>query len=102
MDGADFLIRDHDVRVRVFGHHTLRIGDHVRRNVALVDAHAEHHFLVDAEGLRLFDRNHAVLPICFMTSAMILPISGSLAEMVATFSISSSLTGLAIFSRIPS
>ena len=39
-DRRDLALRDEDVRIVEDGFHALRIGDHVRRDVALVELHA--------------------------------------------------------------
>ena len=61
LDGADLLVRDQDVRVVEDGLHPLGVGDHVRRQVALVELHALGELELEAEGLALLDVHDAVL-----------------------------------------
>ena len=61
LDRADLLVRDQDVRVLEHGLHALGVGDHVRREVALVELHALGELEVEAEGLALLDVHDAVL-----------------------------------------
>ena len=61
LDGADLLVRDQDVRVVEHGLHALGVGDHVRREVALVELHALRELELEAEGLALLDVHDAVL-----------------------------------------
>ena len=41
--------------------HSLRVGDHIRRNIALVKTHAFHHFFLEPHGLPFLDRDDAVV-----------------------------------------
>src|SRR5204863_8525615 len=52
---------DQDVRVLEDGFHALGVGDHVRRQVALVELHALRELELEAEGLALLDVDDAVL-----------------------------------------
>ena len=61
LDGPDLLVRDQDVRVLEHGLHALGVGDHVRRQVALVELHALGELELEAEGLALLDVHDAVL-----------------------------------------
>src|SRR4051794_34019324 len=61
LDGADLLVRDQDVRLLEDGFHALGIGDHVRREVALVELHALGELELEAQGLALLDVHDAVL-----------------------------------------
>ena len=61
LDGPDLLVRDQDVRVLEHGLHALGVGDHVRREVALVELHALGELELEAEGLALLDVHDAVL-----------------------------------------
>jgi len=60
-DGADLLVGDEDVGILEGRLHALLVGDHVGRDVALVELHALGELEVHAEGLALFDVDHAVL-----------------------------------------
>src|SRR6185436_5258018 len=61
LDGADLLVRDQDVRVVEHGLHALGVGDHVRRQVALVELHALRELELETERLALLDVHDAVL-----------------------------------------
>ena len=61
LDRADLLVRDQDVRIVEHGLHALGVGDHVRRQVALVELHALGELELEAEGLALLDVHDAVL-----------------------------------------
>ena len=61
LDGADLLVRNQDVRVVEHGLHALGVGDHVRREVALVELHALGELELEPEGLALLDVDDAVL-----------------------------------------
>ena len=61
LDRADLLVGDQDVRVVEHGLHALGVGDHVRREVALVELHALGELELEAEGLPLLDVHDAVL-----------------------------------------
>src|SRR6266511_2387021 len=61
LDSADLLVRDQDVRLVEHRLHTLGVGDHVRRQVALVELHALGELELEAEGLALLDVHDAVL-----------------------------------------
>ena len=54
-------IRDQDKGILENGFHPLGVGDHVRRDVALVELHPVLGLDLGLERLRLLDRNHAVL-----------------------------------------
>src|SRR4051812_37081035 len=60
-DRADLLVGDEDVGVLEDRLHALLVGDHVGRDVALVELHALGELEVHAEGLALLDVDHAVL-----------------------------------------
>src|SRR5207245_8849753 len=53
--------RDADVRLVAHRLHPLRVGDHVRREVALVELHALGELELEAKGLALLDVHDAVL-----------------------------------------
>src|SRR6185312_12430873 len=53
LDAAELLVRDQDVRVVEDGLHPLAVGDHVRREVALVELHALGELELEAERLTL-------------------------------------------------
>src|ERR671925_661229 len=55
LDGADLLVRDQDVRVVEHGLHALGVGDHVGREVALVELHALGELELEPEGLAVLD-----------------------------------------------
>ena len=59
--GADLLVRDQDVGVVEDGLHAVLVGDHVGRDVALVELHALGELELHAEGLALLDVHDAVL-----------------------------------------
>jgi len=61
LDGPDLLVGDQDVGVLEDGLHALGVGDHVRRQVALVELHALRELELEAEGLALLDVDDAVL-----------------------------------------
>ena len=61
LDRADLRVRDQDVGVVQDRLHPLGVGDEVRRDVALVEPHALGELELHAEGVRLFDRDDAVL-----------------------------------------
>src|SRR4029450_9215365 len=61
LDGPDLLVCDQDVRVLEDGLHALCVGDHVRREVALVELHALGELELEPEGLALLDVDDAVL-----------------------------------------
>ena len=61
LDRADLLVRDQDVRLLEHGLHALGVGDHVRREVALVELHALGELELEAERLALLDVHDAVL-----------------------------------------
>ncbi|EME96580.1 DNA polymerase II large subunit [Streptomyces mobaraensis NBRC 13819 = DSM 40847] len=60
-DGGDLALVDQDVRVVEDGLHTLLVGDHVGREVALVEGHALGEVELQAEGVGLLDGDDAVL-----------------------------------------
>src|SRR4051794_35245039 len=60
-DRADLLVGDEDVGILEDGFHPLLVGDHVGRDVALVELHALGELEVHAERLALLDVDHAVL-----------------------------------------
>src|SRR5438309_9228753 len=61
LDRTDLLVRDEDVRLVEHRFHPLRVGDHVRREVALVELHALGELELEAESLALLDVHDAVL-----------------------------------------
>ena len=61
LDGADLLVGDEDVRILEHRLHALGVGDHVRREVALVELHALGELELEAESLALLDVHDAVL-----------------------------------------
>ncbi len=61
VDGADLRVGDQDVRVVEHRFLALRVGDEVRRQVALVELHALGELELQAEGVGLLDGDHAVL-----------------------------------------
>src|SRR3954462_11694647 len=61
LHGTDLLVRDQDVRVVEHGFHALGVGDHVGRQVALVELHALRELELEAEGLAFLDVHDAVL-----------------------------------------
>ncbi len=61
LDGRDLALVDQDVRVVEDGLHTLLVGDHVRREVALVEGHALGELQLQAEGVGLLDGDDTVL-----------------------------------------
>src|SRR5205814_1568408 len=58
---TDLLVRDEDVRILQHRLHPLGVGDHVRREVALVELHALGELELEPEGLALLDVDDAVL-----------------------------------------
>ena len=60
-DGADLLVGDQDVGVVEHCFHPLGVGDHVGRDVALVELHALGELELEAERLALLDVDDAVL-----------------------------------------
>ncbi len=58
--GADFLVGDEDVGIVQHRLHAVLVGDHVRRDVALVELHALGELELHPEGLALLDVHHAV------------------------------------------
>ena len=60
-DGADLLVGDEDVGILEGRLHAVLVGDHVGRDVALVELHALGELEVHAERLALLDVDHAVL-----------------------------------------
>jgi hypothetical protein len=58
----DLLVRDQDERILEHRLHPILVGDHVRRDVALVELHPLGELELHPEGLALFDVHHAVLP----------------------------------------
>ena len=61
LDSADLLVGDEDVRIVEHGLHALGVGDHVGRQVALVELHALGELGAEVEGLALLDVHDAVL-----------------------------------------
>src|SRR5436305_3166 len=61
LDGADLAVDEQDVRLVDDGFHPLRVGDEVRRDVALVEAHALDELELEAEGVALLDGDDAFL-----------------------------------------
>src|SRR5664280_2827348 len=61
LDAADLGVDDQDVRVLQDSLHALCVGDEVRRDVALVEAHALGQLELQTEGLALLDRDDAFL-----------------------------------------
>src|SRR5579862_3791752 len=62
LDRADLLVGDEDVGILEHRLHPLGVGDHVRREVALVELHALGEFELEAERLPLLDVHDTVLP----------------------------------------
>ncbi len=60
-DGADLLVRDEDVGLLEHRLHAVLVGDHVGRDVALVELHALGELELHAERLALLDVDDAVL-----------------------------------------
>ncbi|MNI28848.1 hypothetical protein D3C73_826460 [compost metagenome] len=60
LGAADFLIGDQDVRVLQNSFHFVRIGDHVRGNVAAVELHTFNHFKLSQEAAGFFNGDNAV------------------------------------------
>ena len=60
-DRTDLLVRDQDVGVLEDRLHPVLVGDHVRRDVALVELHPLGELELHPEGLALFDVHDAVL-----------------------------------------
>src|SRR3954453_815090 len=61
LDRADLLVGDEDVGILEDRLHALGVGDHVRREVALVELHALRELELEAESLALLDVHDAVL-----------------------------------------
>src|SRR3954470_16533959 len=61
LDGADLAVDEQDVGVVDDRFHPLRVGDEVRRDVALVEAHAFDELELEAEGVALLDGDDAFL-----------------------------------------
>src|SRR5581483_281282 len=61
LHGADLLVGDEDVRLLEHRLHPLGVGDHVGRQVALVELHALRELELEAERLALLDVHDAVL-----------------------------------------
>src|SRR5881398_2102979 len=61
LHGADLLVGDEDVGLVEHRLHPLGVGDHVRRQVALVELHALGELELEAERLALLDVHDAVL-----------------------------------------
>src|SRR5439155_29307 len=61
LHGTDLLVRDEDVRLVENRLHPLRVGNHIRREVALVELHALRELELEAKGLALLDVHDAVL-----------------------------------------
>src|ERR1035437_4127057 len=61
LDAADLGVDDQDVRVLQDRLHALCVGDEVRGDVALVEAHALGELELETEGLALLDRDDAFL-----------------------------------------
>src|SRR4051794_10251057 len=61
LHGGDLAVRDQDVRVVEDGLHSLGVGHEVRRDVALVEAHALGELELEAEGVALLDGDDAFL-----------------------------------------
>ena len=61
LDGGDLGVGDEDVGVLEDGLHALGVGDEVRRDVALVEAHALGELELEAEGVALLDGDDAFL-----------------------------------------
>src|SRR6185437_13672901 len=59
--GRDLRVHDQDVRVLEDGLEALRVGDEVRGDVALVEAHALGELKLEAEGVALLDGDDAFL-----------------------------------------
>src|SRR3954449_12332461 len=61
LDRADLRVDDQDVRVVEHGLHALGVGDEVRRQVTLVEAHALGELELEAEGVALLDGDDTFL-----------------------------------------
>src|SRR3954447_21616398 len=61
LDGADLAVDVEDVGLVDDGFHPLRVGDEVRRDVALVEAHTFDELELEAEGVGLLDGDDAFL-----------------------------------------
>ena len=61
LDRADLLVGDEDVGVLEHRLHPLGVGDHVRRQVALVELHALRELELETQGLALLDVHDTVL-----------------------------------------
>ena len=61
LQGGDLGVDDQDVGIVEGGLHPLRVGDEVRGDVALVEAHALGQFEFQPEGVGLLDGDHAFL-----------------------------------------
>src|SRR5436190_10037522 len=61
LHGADLAVDEEDVGLVDDGFHPLRVGDEVRRDVALVEAHAFDELELEAEGVGLLDGDDAFL-----------------------------------------
>src|SRR4051794_13241810 len=61
LDVRDLLVGDQDVRLVEDGLHALCVGDEVRRDVALVEAHALGQLEVETEGVALLDGDDTFL-----------------------------------------
>src|SRR5688572_22719086 len=61
LDRADLGVDDQDVRVVEHGLHALGVGDEVRRQVTLVEAHALGELELEAEGVALLDGDDTFL-----------------------------------------
>ena len=61
LDRPDLLVGDQDVRILEYRLHPLGVGDHVRREVALVELHALGELELEPESLALLDVDDAVL-----------------------------------------
>src|ERR1035438_5872285 len=60
-EATDLLLEDQNVSVLHLGFHGLRVGDEIRRQVALVELHALDHFERGFNGLGFLDSDGAVL-----------------------------------------
>ena len=61
LQARELLLVDQDIGVIHLDAHLVGVGDEVGRDVAAVELHAFDHFELGLQGLRLFDRDHALV-----------------------------------------